>query len=158
MALLKRPVILLQTLAANALDPKGSSEMTVLRPMLEISRNCSFSDTKLLQRFSTIVSTWYSLTLFTNGPKLKQTYNFKNQTSVKFLFENVSVFVKKFWKIIYHFTARFCTSPFLSSNNFNNILTTFLSESSSSLMLSFCNSVIKSFVAINLKSLSLDVI
>lgn len=96
MALLKRPVILLQTLAANALDPKGSSEMTVLRPMLEISRNCSFSDTKLLQRFSTIVSTWYSLTLFTNGPKLKQTYNFKNQTSVKFLFENVSVFVKKF--------------------------------------------------------------
>lgn len=58
----------------------------------------------------------------------------------------------------HHLTAKFCTSPFLSSSRRNSIFTTFLSESSSSLMLSFCNSVIKSFVAMNLKSLSLDVI
>lgn len=58
----------------------------------------------------------------------------------------------------HHFTAKFCTSPFLSSSSLKSIFTTFLSESSSSFMLSFCNSVIKSFVAINRKSLSFEVI
>lgn len=70
-ALLSLPVILLQTLAANALDAKGSSLITVFRPMLEISRSCSFSETMFPQRASTIVSTWYSFTLFTSGPKLQ---------------------------------------------------------------------------------------
>lgn len=53
-------------------------------------------------------------------------------------------------KNTYHFTAKFCTSPFLSSSNFKIIFTTFLSLSSSSLIESFCSSVIKSLVAINL--------
>ena len=53
-------------------------------------------------------------------------------------------------KNTYHLTAKFCTSPFLSSSNFKIIFTTFLSLSSSSLIESFCSSVIKSLVAINL--------
>lgn len=52
--------------------------------------------------------------------------------------------------IFYHFTARFCTSPFLSSSSLSSIVTTFLSLSSSSLMLSFCSSSIRSLVAMNL--------
>ena len=101
--------------------------------------------------------------------------------SVRIKFEKNHVFQ-------YHFTARFCTSPFLSSSNFKSICTTFegkreqyyrnycpslsalkkkvqkialltfLSLSSSNLMESFWSSAIRSFVAINLKSLSLDVI
>lgn len=51
----------------------------------------------------------------------------------------------------YHLTARFCTSPFLSSSNFKSIFTTFFSLSSSSFIESFCSSIIRSLVAINLK-------
>lgn len=153
MALLRRPVILLQTLAARALEPSGSSEMTVLRPMLDISLSCSLSETIFPHRASTIVSTWYSLTLFTRGPRLR------NKTGL--ILDGRCCACAKIFTGIYfshHFTARFCTSPFLSSSNFNSIFTTFRSESSSSFILSFCSSVIRSFVAMNLKSLSLDVI
>lgn len=52
----------------------------------------------------------------------------------------------------YHLTARFCTSPFLSSSNFKSIFTTFFSLSSSSFIESFCSSIIRSLVAINLKA------
>lgn len=52
--------------------------------------------------------------------------------------------------VFYHFTARFCTSPFLSSSSLSSMVTTFLSLSSSSLMLSFCSSSIRSLVAMNL--------
>lgn len=72
MALLRRPVILLQTLAASEEEARGNSLITVFSPMLDISRNCSFSDTIFVQRASTMVSTWYSFTLFTSGPRLKQ--------------------------------------------------------------------------------------
>lgn len=51
----------------------------------------------------------------------------------------------------YHLTARFCTSPFLSSSSFRSIFTTFFSLSSSSFMESFCSSIIRSLVAINLQ-------
>lgn len=108
MALVRRPVIFLQTLAARAepagknrthrlnstvftrthcpyerktqnagvlgrlpLDAGGSSPITVLRPMLEMSRSCSLSDSMFVHNVSTIVSTWYSLTLLTSGPKLQ---------------------------------------------------------------------------------------
>lgn len=73
MAELNFPVILLQTLAASPPEAIGSSLMTVFKPMLEISLNCSLSETILAHSESTIVSTWYSFTLFTNGPRLKQT-------------------------------------------------------------------------------------
>jgi len=56
-----------------------------------------------------------------------------------------------FWHGSYHLTARFCTSPFLSSSNFKSIFTTFFSLSSSSFIESFCSSIIRSLVAINLK-------
>lgn len=49
----------------------GSSEITVLRPMLEISRSCSLSDSMFVQSVSTMVSTWYSFTLPTSGPRLQ---------------------------------------------------------------------------------------
>lgn len=109
MALVRRPVIFLQTLAARAepegktrhtdglnltvrtgtlcpyqrksqnevvlgrlpLDAGGSSPITVFRPMLEMSRSCSLSDSMFVHSVSTIVSTWYSLTLLTSGPKLR---------------------------------------------------------------------------------------
>lgn len=51
----------------------------------------------------------------------------------------------------HHLTARFCTSPFLSSSSLRIILTTFRSLSSSSLIESFCSSDIRSLVAINLE-------
>ena len=77
-----------------------------------------------------------------------------------------------------HLTAKFWTSPFLSSTNLRILWTTciktmelicvnffsswsyftFRSLSSSNLMESFCSSTIKSFVAINRKSLSMDII
>lgn len=72
MALLNFPVILLQTLAASGPDPSGSSDITVFRPILEMSLSCSLSETMLLHSASTIVSTWYSLTLLTKGPRLKR--------------------------------------------------------------------------------------
>lgn len=70
--MLSRPVMRLQTLAARALEASGSSLITVLRPILEMSRSCSLSDTMLPHSESTIVSTWYSLTLLTNGPRLQK--------------------------------------------------------------------------------------
>ena len=45
--------------------------MTVLRPIEEISRSCSLSDSMLVQSVSTMVSTWYSFTLLTRGPRLQ---------------------------------------------------------------------------------------
>ena len=56
----------------------------------------------------------------------------------------------------HHLTARFWTSPFLSSTRRRTLCTTFRSLSSSSLMESFCSSVIKSFVAMKRKSLSTE--
>lgn len=50
----------------------------------------------------------------------------------------------------YHLTARFCTSPFLSSRSLSSIFTTLRSLSSSSWMESFCSSDIRSLVAMNL--------
>lgn len=50
----------------------GSSEITVLRPMLEMSRSCSLSDSMLVQSVSTMVSTWYSFTFPTSGPRLRE--------------------------------------------------------------------------------------
>lgn len=44
--------------------------MTVLSPMLEMSRSCSLSETILLQSVSTMASTWCSFTLLTRGPRL----------------------------------------------------------------------------------------
>ena len=41
-------------------------------PMLDISLSCSLSDSMLEHSVSTIVSTWYSFTLPTSGPKLSQ--------------------------------------------------------------------------------------
>ena len=58
----------------------------------------------------------------------------------------------------YHLTAKFWTSPFLSSSNFKSIRTTLRSDSSSNFMVSFWSSLIKSLVAINRKSLSEEVI
>ena len=57
-----------------------------------------------------------------------------------------------------HLTARFCNSPFLSSSNLRSIRTTLLYLLSSRLMESSRNSVIRLLVAMNLKSLSVDVI
>lgn len=56
-ALLNLPVIFLHTLAAKVFEPNGSSEITVFRPMLLISRSCSVSESMLAQRVSTILST-----------------------------------------------------------------------------------------------------
>lgn len=50
----------------------GSSDRTVLRPMPAMSRSCSLSDRMLAQRASTMVSTWYSFTLPTRGPRLSR--------------------------------------------------------------------------------------
>lgn len=50
----------------------------------------------------------------------------------------------------HHLTARFCTSPFLSSRSLRSIFTTLRSLSSSSWMESFCSSDIRSLVAMNL--------
>lgn len=44
--------------------------MTVFSPMLEISRSCSLSDNMFVHSVSTMVSTWYSFTLPTRGPRL----------------------------------------------------------------------------------------
>lgn len=50
----------------------------------------------------------------------------------------------------HHLTAKFCTSPFLSSRSLSSIFTTLRSLSSSSWMESFCSSDIRSLVAMNL--------
>ena len=50
----------------------GSSDRTVFRPMPAMSRSCSLSDRMLAQRASTMVSTWYSFTLPTRGPRLSR--------------------------------------------------------------------------------------
>lgn len=50
----------------------------------------------------------------------------------------------------HHLTARFCTSPFLSSRSLSSIFTTLRSLSSSSWMESFCSSDMRSLVAMNL--------
>lgn len=44
--------------------------MTVFSPMLEMSRSCSLSDNMFVHSVSTMVSTWYSFTLPTSGPRL----------------------------------------------------------------------------------------
>lgn len=97
MALLNLPVILLQTLAASGPDPNGSSDITVFRPILEMSLSCSLSETMLLHSASTMVSTWYSLTLLTKGPRLKSEFaiNFLHFVSQREIMGN------------YHLTARF---------------------------------------------------
>jgi len=46
--------------------------MTVFSPMLEISRSCSLSDSMFVHSVSTMVSTWYSFTLPTSGPRLSE--------------------------------------------------------------------------------------
>ena len=77
----------------------------------------------------------------------------KHQTicnSLVTTYANFEAFHKPHNSSAHHLTAKFCTSPFLSSNNFSSIFITFRSLSSSSLMESFCSSIIKSLVAINL--------
>ena len=63
--------VLVLPVAANVCVVNGNSLITVLRPMDEISLNCSLSPIILLHNVSTINSTWWSLTLQTKGPKLK---------------------------------------------------------------------------------------
>lgn len=46
--------------------------MTVFSPMLEISRSCSLSDNMFVHSVSTMISTWYSFTLPTSGPRLQE--------------------------------------------------------------------------------------
>lgn len=55
------------------LEAGGNSPITVLSPMEEMSLSCSLSDSMLVHRVSTIVSTWYSFTLLTSGPRLSKT-------------------------------------------------------------------------------------
>ena len=71
--------------AAKVCVVNGSSLITVLRPIDEISLNCSLSPIMLLHNVSTINSTWWSFTLHTNGPKLKNwnMYNMFVQTESK---------------------------------------------------------------------------
>lgn len=56
-ALLNRPVIFLHTFAARVFEPKGNSDITVFKPMLLMSLNCSVSESIFAQRVSTIPST-----------------------------------------------------------------------------------------------------
>ena len=65
-------IILILPVAANVCVVNGNSFITVLRPMDEMSLNCSLSPIILLHNVSTINSTWWSLTLQTKGPKLKR--------------------------------------------------------------------------------------
>lgn len=59
------------TVAAILDDDSGSSLMTVLRLIDEMSRNCSLSEHMFVHKWSTIVSTCSSFTFVTNGPRLK---------------------------------------------------------------------------------------
>ena len=59
-------------------------------PILEMSRNCSWSDNIFEHKESTIVSTWCSLTLPTRGPRLKkktwETFRFENKNQDRYEF------------------------------------------------------------------------
>lgn len=57
MAVVRRPVIRLQIFPENPPGACGSSAITVLRPILEISLSCSFSEIIFAHKASTIVST-----------------------------------------------------------------------------------------------------
>ncbi len=118
--------------------------------MLEISLSCSLSDKILLHRVSTIVSTWNSFTLFTSGPRLEMkkkdafvsmdiapitamkicTVSFQRLPFLESLkyqrkeWDHNSSAPKQIILLSYHLTAKFCTSPFLSSSNFRSIFTT----------------------------------
>ena len=59
----------------------GNSLMTVLSPIEEMSLNCSLSAAMLEHKCSTIVSTWTSFTLVTNGPKLSISKHVNTQMS-----------------------------------------------------------------------------
>lgn len=115
---------------------------------LEMSRSFSESENMLLQSVLTTTSIWLSLIFLTRGPKLAREGGQQDHTTKsKEVYYPLST---------YHFTARFCTSPFLSSTSRSTLCTTFLSESSSSLMESFWSSVIRSLVAMKRKSLSTE--
>ena len=61
-ALVSLPVIFLEIPAASVVAEGGNSTITVLRPILDMSRSCSLSDIMLVHRVSTIVSTCISFT------------------------------------------------------------------------------------------------
>lgn len=100
--------------ASLPLEAGGSSPITVFRPMEEMSLSCSLSDSMLVHSVSTMVSTWYSFTLLTRGPRLRET------SAPTVTHGNAS----QRELTPYHLTARFWTSPFLSSSNLRIILTT----------------------------------
>lgn len=103
-------------MAFSPLEAGGSSPITVFRPMEEMSLSCSLSDSMLVHSVSTMVSTWYSFTLLTRGPKLRET----NAPAVTDGYRRA----RGRHGQAHHLTARFCTSPFLSSSSLRIILTT----------------------------------
>lgn len=72
------PVMRWHTLGTSETEFCGKSEMTVLRPMLEMSRSCSLLLIMLPQSVSTMVSTCTSFTLLTRGPRLKELKHCRN--------------------------------------------------------------------------------
>ncbi|TNN40106.1 hypothetical protein EYF80_049732 [Liparis tanakae] len=179
MALVRRPVIFLQTLAARA-EPEGRGEglstrqpgrtRVLQRPMDEMSLSCSLSDSMLVHSVSTIVSTWYSFTLLTSGPKLSETNAptvKHNQTDwrtramshrwvLPFDRQVLDLSVLVFQQLEDHphhlsiNTSSISRRTGTGRTGWYRFTRTFLSLSSSSLMESFCSSVIRSLVAMNL--------
>lgn len=85
------------------LEAGGNSPITVLSPMEEMSLSCSLSDSMLVHKVSTMVSTWYSFTLLTRGPRLLKT----NTPTVDRL-ANMKPNTPEELKLrFYHLTARF---------------------------------------------------
>ena len=110
-----------------------------------------------------MASVWLSLTFRTRGPRLPREGEREGEreeaqcTRIDTCTHGLKLFNSHLYPS-HHFTARFCTSPFLSSTSFNTPWTTLRSLSSSSLIESFCSSVIRSLVAMNRKSLSTEFI
>ena len=97
--------------------------------------------------------------VFAGGRKAQDTFSPPNKSTIPPSHSVTHKIVLKFDVHVvtaHHLTAKFCTSPFLSSTSLSTLCTTFFSLSSSSLMESFCSSVIRSLVAMKRKSLSTD--
>lgn len=119
-------VMVLLTEAVTCVDKWDSSPITVFSPVknwnpqsniythlptLEMSLNRSESENILVVRVLTIVSMCGSRIFLTNGARLL------TQTSIYYIvIHNMDA---------HHLTARFCTSPFLSSTNFSMLCTTY---------------------------------
>lgn len=91
------------------LDAGGSSPITVFRPMLEMSRSCSLSDSMFVHNVSTIVSTWYSFTLLTSGPKLGYKITIIFTTAYKQAFNKL----KGLWPYLFSSDRFFCAQQYL---------------------------------------------